>query len=113
MGYYDYTPLHSKDPMSWPPLRCNWCDADEIVWAFPMGAVTFPRQVTKAGAVREIFHDAQPWYACERCKGYVDSELWEELAALLGHDPHHFDRLARAKMQTPGYRWATSLRAGR
>lgn len=37
-----YHPLIAKFPMSWPPRGCNWCSDDEMVWAYPVGHVTFP-----------------------------------------------------------------------
>jgi hypothetical protein len=79
-----------------------------MVWAFPVGAVEFPRQVSEDGEVREIQHDAQPWFACARCQPHVQADTWEELAEEIGRPAGYFRRLADAKInEAPGYRWAT------
>lgn len=104
MGHYDYTPLSSPYPMSWPPKGCGFCGADTIIWAYPVGDVTFPRVVNEAGDVQEVAHVSQPWFACLRCKEFVDAERWDELAEALGKPAGHFARL-RAAVRGVGYRY--------
>lgn len=106
MGYYDYTPLDSRYDMSWPARDCNTCGDPEIVWAYPVGEVDFPRQVSESGDVRTIHHVAQPWFACTRCRPMVEADEWDRLASEVNKPVGYFGRLAAAKMDAPGYRWA-------
>ncbi|MFE2600090.1 hypothetical protein ACFXCZ_26985 [Streptomyces sp. NPDC059396] len=106
MGYYDYTPLTAPYPMSWPPRDCSTCGAAEIVWAYPVGEVDFPRQISEAGEVQVIHHHAQPWFACARCWPLVDKGEWDQLASEVNKPTGYFGPLAAAKMDAPGYRWA-------
>jgi hypothetical protein len=101
----DYTPLISPYPMSWPARNCNTCGASEITWAYPVGAVTFLRQVSADREPEVVQHHAQPWYACERCWQLVKTNEWDQLASELGKPEGFFRELAAAKSHAPGYRW--------
>ena len=107
MGYYDYTPQHSPFEMSWPALHCNTCGDPEIVWAYPVREVDFPRQVTADGDVQMVRHAAQPWFACGRCWPLVSRDEWDRLAAETGKPSGYFAALAAAKSDGPAYRWTT------
>lgn len=101
--YYAYTPLKSPFEMSWGPKDCDTCHEPQLAWAYPLNAVTYPRQVDAEGTVRVIAHAAQQWFACARCWSYIERDEWEELAVELGVEPGAFDRLARARMSAPGH----------
>lgn len=105
MGYYDYTPQQSPYEMSWPALHCNTCGDPEIVWAYPVREVDFPRQVTADGDVQVVRHAAQPWFACSRCWPLVSRGDWDRLATETGKPAGYFDALAAAKSDGPAYRW--------
>jgi hypothetical protein len=96
--------------MSWPPSsECNWCGLNEVVWAYPVGKLTFWRRLPD-GQMKEIDHHAQPWYACGRCKKYVDRQEWRELAGALGKAAGYFDRLRAAMLHSSGYEWSVVRR---
>jgi hypothetical protein len=101
-----YTPLIAKYPMSWPPRGCNWCGADEMVWAYPIGHVNFPRVNPADGIEIEVPNHAQQWYACSRCKPYLDEDRMDELAELLGRPQGYWDRLMNARLKNSnGFPW--------
>lgn len=100
-----YTPANSRYPMSWAPSGCNWCGAPEMVWAYPVGEVTFPRQVSQDGRTTEITHESQPWFACTTCKTFVDSGRWDELADVVGKPRGFWSKLRAARLPSRGYAW--------
>jgi hypothetical protein len=67
--------------------------------------VTFFRVVTPGRPAVEIEHGSQPWFACSRCKPYIDRDLLEDLAELLGKPLGYWDRLQAARLHSDGYRW--------
>lgn len=100
-----YTPLNSRYPMSWAPDGCDWCGDAELAWAYPVGEVTFPRRVSADGKVTDVSHEAQPWFACGRCKSYLDADRWDELADVVGR-PHGFwSQVRAARLHSRGYAW--------
>lgn len=101
-----YTPLVAKFPMSWPPRGCNWCGDAEMVWAYPMGHVNFPRVDPNDGTEVEVPHHPQQWYACSRCKPYIDGGRMDELADLLNRPQGYWDRLMEARLKnSAGFPW--------
>ncbi|QDN94917.1 hypothetical protein FNV58_00895 (plasmid) [Streptomyces sp. RLB1-9] len=109
-----YHPLIAKFPMSWPPRGCNWCSDDEMVWAYPVGHVTFPRVNPADGIEIEVPHHAQQWYACARCKRYIEANQLEDLADRLGRPHGYWDRLMEARLKgSKGFPWAARSTARR
>lgn len=104
-NHHAYTPLDSPYPMGWPPRGCNWCGDDEMVWAYPLGEVTFWRQVSPDEEPKEVRHTAQPWFACARCKSFLDECRWDELADEVGRPRGYWSRLQSARLPSRGYPW--------
>lgn len=104
-GYSDYNPLVAKFPMSWPPDRCNWCQEGEIVWAYPLGQVKFSRRIPPDGVETVIPHHTQQWFACARCKEFIDKDRLTELAELLGKPSLYFMPLKEARLKSDGFPW--------
>lgn len=102
---WDYTPLDSPEPMSWPPRGCCWCPAPEMDWAYPIGDVVHWRTVQPGQPQQEIKHTAQPWYACARCKSYIDRGDMDGLADEVKRPRGYWDRLMRARLNSNGYPW--------
>ncbi|WP_158721131.1 hypothetical protein [Streptomyces sp. NRRL S-241] len=99
----DLTPLNAPYPMSWAPTCCDWCQAEEIAWAYPVGEVSFPRTINAAGDVATVKHHAQPWFACARCDSYLKKDEWDELAILLGWLPDYWHPVRDARLNSSGY----------
>lgn len=114
---HPYTPLNAPYLMSWPARGCNWCGSPEMVWAYPLGEVVFPRLNPEDDVEVEIKHCAQMWYACSRCKPYIDNGQLDELADLLGLPHGYFDRLTQARLTDhssgKGFPWRTRYAARR
>ncbi len=113
MGYYDYTPLDAPYPMSWPARECGWCGDGDLAWAYPLGDVTFWRVLAEGGEAEEIPHVSQPWFACARCKSFLDGDRWDELADEVGVPRGHWERLRVAKSTARGYPWGVPRRLSR
>jgi hypothetical protein len=103
-----YNPLVAKYPMSWPPRGCNWCGDEEMIWAYPVGHVNFPRVNPADGEELTIGNHAQQWYACARCKTHIDEGRLDELAEILGKPQGYWDPLIEAKLQRAGTTWGMS-----